>query len=93
MCDCAECISERKSSYEQAPNSRSLFWLLTKAMVHSFFLQVSAFFPVLQTHYPFTHLPVSLEVVRLASHSLRFLASLARGRTVTSMRDAPLNMS
>ena len=47
--DCAEGTCEHESGHEQAPNSRSLFGLLTKIVAHLFVLQFYVLFLVLQT--------------------------------------------
>ena len=91
MRDCAEGISERERG-QQAPSSRGSFWLLTKAIVHSLFFSKS--------RYSFTRYSPQMVVTLLflrrwsASAVTRRVSetSVARGRTVISVRDAPLDM-
>ena len=50
--DRAECTCEHESGYVQAPNSRSLFWLLIDVIAQLLVLQFSVLFQVLQTFKP-----------------------------------------
>ena len=50
--DRSECTCEHESGYVQAPNSRSLFWLLIDVIAQLSVLQFSVLFQVLQTVKP-----------------------------------------